>query len=63
MCPEFFFRWGEGIVLGCLNLLNNIVSSFIEEIIFWILEILELEDRFTTMEPNRYDIILFLLKI
>ena len=37
MCPEFF-RWREGIVVGCLNLLNNIVSSFIEEIIFWILD-------------------------
>jgi hypothetical protein len=32
------FRWGEGIVLGCLNLLNKIVKSFTEEIICWILD-------------------------
>jgi len=38
MCPEFFFRWGEGIVVGCVNLLNKIVKSFKEEIISWILD-------------------------
>ena len=37
MCPEFF-RWGEDIVVGCLNLLNKIVKSFTEEIISWILD-------------------------
>ena len=36
MCPEFF-RWGEGIVVGCLNLLNKIVKSFTEQIISWML--------------------------
>ena len=28
-----FFRWREGIVVGCLNLMNKIVLSFTEEII------------------------------
>ena len=36
MCSEFF-RWGEGIVVGCLNLLTKIVKSVTEEILSWIL--------------------------
>ena len=58
MCPELIFRWGEGIVVGCVNLLNKIVKSFQEEIISWILDPKSSKrgDKSRLSSKNQFDI-------